>query len=1022
MHSITRTRILGNYANLARAAAIVASTQRASTQILTMSRARRGNGSLVAAGPYTGGADSVIDVEVLGGPDGEVRATAPVVNGVGNGTLQVQSVEAGADPQTLQFTLLDAGKAPVPAVLDFFGVQLAARAVGVLGNTVSLSVVRGLVYTDLPYATLQALSAGSSSFDGPEFDWGQPAATAAEIPAGALRIAFAGLPTVHRAWKTWSNGKFSYQVDPPLVYQVPADTRVRAVTGDYTITVTDGTATEVYSAVTMYDFLTQVQARSALLQVLGVVAEDRTPGGQAVTDIPLRTDAHALPVIASASRRATLQVGAVSPTASTENITITCMGRTDGGAQSWSVSGGVSGQLPAAYTGVPYAAGPVAFTVPVIPVSVASAAAITGRFTAASRAADDGLPAICFKPLILGAAAIDKEVTYVYRKRPPAECSCTSAAALPINLECLGLTPEDGGAMDPVIQTRLVDLMEWRAGFLGTNLALTPSELTEHANLRADLGDVELANACVQVLLDALLEVSDNTDALDAWDAAVVTFKAEMDTFATLVRPSGSSDVVVGLGGYTQEFARKYGAAMDLCRAKAGILPKSDASSLQGSPCWRDYGDAYWWEDAAGYYLPMFTNRGYVSARRDASGAIVSTREFGVGLVTQCDHRLKEGDQITITIRGTHNAADWMEGDRFTIPLIAAGSAPLTGGADGDPTQTWTVRSSTLGALPDWLYNPDTPTEWSDGPATVALQPGGIPFEVGDAIAFAIETGRLRWRRDGGAWTEADIYGAAPLALGDGLTLQAVPGAAPSFLEGDAWQFKAVATYGTARMRQPRDGQAFAWDGPAVTLDIDLGSAQPLELVMLAMHTIAAGATVTISGGLAAPTEWTAPAVEHAKVLLAMAGASTARFLRVAITGAGAGGSIGWLWAGQGWQPTVTPSRIERSRAYGLSRGRGLNPGAIYRGSGVGGEWAWDLSGGGSVLLGDCADDLIELLDHAAEQGMEPVALIPDLLAPRDASVAIVDADQIGMEEDLNWQSTGQRAVSLTLPMRAVLA
>lgn len=1022
MQSISRTRIIGNHANLARAAAIVASAQRASDQILTTARARRGNGGIVLAGPYTGAADSVVDVEVLGGPTGDVRATRPVVTGVGNGTLEVQSLEAGADPQTLRFTLLDAGTQAVPAMLDFFGVQLAARAAGAAGNALELSVTRSLTYTDLPYATLQALSVGSASFDGPEFDWGQPAATAADIPAAALRIAFAGLPTVHRAWKTWEKGKFAYKIDPPLVFQVPENTRVRAVAGDYTISVTDGVDTETYTAVTMYEFLAQVQARSALLQVLGVVAEDRTPGGQAVTDIPLRTDAHALPVIASTTRRATLQVGAVAPGAATENISITCMGRADGGEQMWSVSGGVSGQLPAAYTGRPYALGPVAFTIPAITVPVALGAAITGRFTPTSRSTGEGLPAICFKPLLLGVAATDKEVTYVYRKRPPADCSCSSARPLPVSLECLGLLPEDGGGtMDTLIQTRLVDLMEWRASFVGSNLDVVSSgSPDQYALLRGDLGDVALADACIQLLVEALQEVYDVSGALVAWDAAVVLFKAELASYATLVRGAGSELINRPPPLVVDEFAQKYAAKMDVCRAKAGIFPKSDAGSVQGSPCWRDYADEFWWEDSAGNYLPIFTNRPYVSVKRDATGTVVSTQEFGLGLVTECGHRLKEGDQITIRISGTHNAGSWAEGDRFVIPVIAASSAPLTGGSDGDPTQTWTARSSLLGALPDWAYNPTAPAVWADGPATVALQPGGIPFEVGDSIGFDIEGGRMRWRRDGGAWTEADVYG-APLALGDGLTLQAQPGAAPSFLSGDTWQFRAVATYGIARMRQPRDGQAFAWDGAAVTIDIDLGAPQPLELVMLAMHTIVPGATVTISGGLADATEWTAPAVVHAKVLLALAGADEAQHLRVAITGAGSGGSIGWLFAGNGWRPTVTPSRIERARTYGLARGRGLNPSAIYRGAGVGGEWAWDV-GAETVLLGTCADDLLELIDHAAGQGMEPVALVPDLLAPRDASVAIVDADQISMDEFNSWQSTGQRAVSLSLPLRAVVA
>ena len=118
----TRTRILGNAHNKVRAATITASAQRPSTQVHLLAQTRAGNGSMSLTGAYTGGADTVVDVEVLGGPDGALRASTPVLQGVGNGTLDVQSIDVGAVPQTLRFTLLDAGTPATPAVLDFFGV------------------------------------------------------------------------------------------------------------------------------------------------------------------------------------------------------------------------------------------------------------------------------------------------------------------------------------------------------------------------------------------------------------------------------------------------------------------------------------------------------------------------------------------------------------------------------------------------------------------------------------------------------------------------------------------------------------------------------------------------------------------------------------------------------------------------------------------------------------------------------------------------------------------------------------
>lgn len=470
-------------------------------------------------------------------------------------------------------------------------------------------------------------------------------------------------------------------------------------------------------------------------------------------------------------------------------------------------------------------------------------------------------------------------------------------------------------------------------------------------------------------------------------------------------------------------FPKKYAARMDWCRAIAGIAPKSDASSA-GSPCWRDYGDGFWWQDVEGFYLPMFTNKPYVSVRRDMDGRIVSTQEFGLGLVTQCEHRLKEGDRITVKITGTHNQQSWAEGDRFVIPVIAAASAPLTGGSDGEPTQTWTVRSTVLGALADWLWDPRAPAPWAHAPATVALLPGGIAFEVGDVLSFDIEGGRLRWRRDGAAWTEADLYAAVPHVLGDGLALQAAAAGAPSFLPGDVWQFGAVAEHGVSRMRQPRVGRAFAWDGAALTIDLDFGAPKAIEAVMLAMHDIDLDATVTVSGGLATSSEWSLPAALHAGMVLAVVDAAqgaAVRYVQITIADAGLGGSIGWLWAGMGWRPTVGPSEIVRQRSYGLARGKGLNPSALYRGAGTGGRWSWEQGNGGALLAGE-AQALLELIDYAAAQGMEPVAMIPDVGSSADAAVALIDADGIETREYSQYQHKGHRMVSLTLPLRAVLA
>ena len=49
-------------------------------------------------------------------------------------------------------------------------------------------------------------------------------------------------------------------------------------------------------------------------------------------------------------------------------------------------------------------------------------------------------------------------------------------------------------------------------------------------------------------------------------------------------------------------------------------------------------------------------------------------------------------------------------------------------------------------------------------------------------------------------------------------------------------------------------------------------------------------------------------------------------------------------------------------------------------------------------------------------------ALVPDLRVSAGASIALIDADEIELNEFSNWQDMASRVVSLELPLRAVLA
>jgi hypothetical protein len=467
------------------------------------------------------------------------------------------------------------------------------------------------------------------------------------------------------------------------------------------------------------------------------------------------------------------------------------------------------------------------------------------------------------------------------------------------------------------------------------------------------------------------------------------------------------------------QLVRRYSANMDHVLTVAHIVPKPDASSstVAGDGCWRDPGHDFGWVDDEGNYLTIFNNEPYVSSKL-VMGEPQSTKEFGIGVVTDCAHRLLEGDKIVIKINGagaSSSAAD------IVIPVIAAAAAQFSGGADGDSTQTWTVRSATHGSLPDWRRLMGSTVPHAVGALTVRLSDGAIAWEVGDAISVSLEGGTLRWRRDEGAWNTGQIFGSG-LDLGDGLTLIASPGAAPSFVAGDAWRFRAVATYGTSRLRAPVPGQAFAWDGDtvAIDIDIDLGAAMDIESVLLALHTLPPGALITI---LDVDGAWSvSPARRDGAILVVLPKGSAARYVRINITATGAGASIGWIFVGRSWEPTVGASELTMNRRYGLARGEGLNLTALYRGRGSGGRWKWDLNNGGA-LIGENADDLVALVDYVNEHGLQPVCLVPDLRRPERATMAVIDADEISFVEYMNWQTEGIRApvVSVDLPFRAVI-
>lgn len=529
-------RFLSNDRNDAAAATLTASSVLpAADAAFLRAGTRAGNARAIIGGAYTGANDCVLDIEILSAT-GTGLLSDPVFSGAGNGALTDLSA-SGLTAQDFTVTLADTGTITKPAALDFFGVKLLAKAVGAAGDGITLRVdTSGITATATVYSFLEDATAGTSEFTGPEWDFGAKTLNAdGEIAANSPRLRFGFDPQIYRQYKEFVDGAWTYIIDPPLVRDLPAETRVYAVTGTYTVTVTDtgpiAPLVETYSAIiTLFDLLNAIKTRSTLLAVDGVVVEDKTPGGMAAEDLPARTDAYALPASYTGNAQwPGLGAVTVANTAPTEVVTLTCANVSTLGREVWTVAGSVSGNRGNCTTGIAYAQTPYGWTVPVI--TPEAGAAPTGKISVKSIAwmpghFEVGAPAIelCVSPLIAGAKAKKKTIEVVYARKPPDnDCPCTSAVVSGnLDPKCLGVDIDDedlGMALTAGYQARLETLQAWLTAFMASN-----AEITAQGELRTADYDRQLAEYAHEELLSCLADLY-NLGTLTATPWAAATAK-----------------------------------------------------------------------------------------------------------------------------------------------------------------------------------------------------------------------------------------------------------------------------------------------------------------------------------------------------------------------------------------------------------------------------------------------------------------------------------------------------------------
>lgn len=423
--------------------------------------------------------------------------------------------------------------------------------------------------------------------------------------------------------------------------------------------------------------------------------------------------------------------------------------------------------------------------------------------------------------------------------------------------------------------------------------------------------------------------------------------------------------------------------------AAAGLEPDFEQASSTGNGCWRDDEDAtHWWVPSDQAYLPAFTGVYYHATKTgydlDGNEVITPTMEFGFA-IQACG--MIEGDSITITISGAGGGRAYQVGDKLTTQIVRGQPLQLGGGQTGTDTLTWSVRGSVAGAFADYALDKTTPNAYSNGGLSFQITSGGIDFALGDTFTLFAEGGQFRWRADGGAWS-ADTQIADSVSIGaNGLELEFVAGAGPSFVAGDTYTWVALAVNGPAHLTQPTDG-ALSFDAATEIVAVHAGT-ETVRDVLIADHTIPSTATITLKtwNGASYDTEATIPWAAGT-IYYRHASDLDATRHRIDVDDAG---SIGWLFMGENFEAEIRGGSVELGRAIKRIR---LPNGLVARGQGV------DVRH--EALAETSADALVDLIAHATENDEGRFAIV---LNDTPSMVQFVD-ETMTLEDINHYQPT----------------
>lgn len=954
------------------------------------------------SGPYTGADDATIEVEITNDVGTNPRVTEPVFRGVGNGTFNGLTVDPGASAQDYTFTLIDLGQDILTARLELdTGQILESTVTGDAGNATTITVDESALVVGDPVASLpDAWTGGADSQAGDKWNFGAVPLTAdGKIPSDAPRFRIGYDPTVYVHYSAVEDGETRYFLSPAPADDLPEQSPVRPVTGTYTVTVQRGATTRTYPLIrTRFGWLNEQQNdNQRLLQAITPIVRDTAPGGIGAMDLNLRT----LSYIESVESDSSIPVPddlSVSTSAATQLISVIARDVEIPGLEQYDVVSSVTGSLGIARAGQSFTSSVVDFTMPAPSVSAVNPANCSiPKLISQDYQSDPetGRPVACLSRQVLGANARSKIFTLTYTAKPAAECECDPSASQGVpRLQCLGLDSLPGEVstvatlIEADIAAKWKEVSDWYASMVSTNIVLEPSNadpnLFSVAGTTVEINFYKYARDTFYKALGAATGVpaliTSVSTAIDS-----VMADSEVDKF------DGAGAYLANSGVATTLRDRVIAPLAAAFVDEGYQSPFEDASGTD--PCWQDLDDrTHYWavvDDNGNIYKPCYHNspNGYHTCidsidPETGEDIVVSTKEAFWNLNVGCESYLTEGDELQIQIKAGADADVVENNASLDIQIIGAAAIRPSGGQNGDNTHTWKVEGSVDGVIDEYevIDGAETPFTLA-GQFSATLTRGAIANVLGDRWAFSVERARWRSRRDGGAWSApADLPDeGSTAALADGLAVEFVRGAAPSFPAGDRYSWRVEQPASPSNALTPgedryRSGPAAAW-----SIEADTASATTPTVVVIGPHTIPAGATLQLVGAdVPGGAGDTYALTWQADLIVAyLDGVTARRYWRLEAASA-PDASVQWFYVGPDVMLSVQAEQVDLYDEADMSG----EDSALMVGYATGADV------GLSFLSTDDMSKLRAMHLHAKQTLDEPIAFVPNYRFPAEAFMA----------------------------------